>query len=219
MTPSRFKKLKHALSRRQPDLTVLAEAVHKGQNIAAIRRTCDAVGIHRLHTVPSDGDLRRHHMISGGSRKYVTLQVHAGTGQALDLLQAQGLRIYAAHWSDRAVDFRQIDYTLPCAIVLGSELRGVSEQVEARADAHLTIPMMGLVSSLNVSVAAALILYEAMAQRERAGMYRECRLAAEEFRRTLFEWCYPDIAQRCREQGIDYPALDSGGLILENPFP
>lgn len=219
MTPSRFEKLKLALSRRQPDLTVLAEAVHKGQNIAAIRRTCDAVGIHRLHTVPSDGDLRRHHMISGGSRKYVDLQVHASTGQALDLLQGQGLRIFAAHWSDRAVDFRLVDYTRPCAIVLGSELRGASKQVATRADTHLTIPMMGLVSSLNVSVAAALILYEAMAQREQAGLYRRCRLPEEEFRRTLFEWCYPDIARRCRQQDIAYPALDSAGLITENPFP
>ena len=78
--------------------------------------------------------------------------------------------------------------------------------------------MQGMVSSLNVSVANALLLYEAARQREAAGLYRQSRLHPEVFASTLFEWCYPAIARRCRETGLRYPALDDDGDLLENPF-
>jgi len=66
MTPERFRTLKAALSRRQPDLTVLADDVHKPHNIAALLRTCDAVGVFEIHAVGTDGGFRRARGISGG---------------------------------------------------------------------------------------------------------------------------------------------------------
>ena len=78
--------------------------------------------------------------------------------------------------------------------------------------------MLGMVESLNVSVAAALILFEAARQREAAGLYQTSRLPEDEYNRTLFEWCYPDIARRCREAGLNYPELDDEGYIISNPF-
>ena len=73
MTPERFAKLRAALLRRQPDLTVLADSVNKTHNISAIVRTADAVGIHRIHTISTTGSLRRHHMIAGGAKRYVDI--------------------------------------------------------------------------------------------------------------------------------------------------
>ena len=74
------------------------------------------------------------------------------------------------------MDYREPDYTRPTALLLGAELYGVSDEAAALADLHAVLPMRGLVASLNVSVAAALFLYEAARQREAAGFYAQCRL-------------------------------------------
>jgi tRNA (guanosine-2'-O-)-methyltransferase len=218
MTPERFAKLKRVLSARQPDLTVLMENVHKSHNIAAILRTCDAVGVYRANGISDEGEIERHHMVSGGSRKWVDVLLHPDVDTACDRLRASGHQVLAAHFSDQARDYRALDYTRPTVFLLGSELWGVTDRAAALADAHVTIPMEGLVSSLNVSVAAALLLYEARRQREAAGCYERCRLPPADFARTLFEWAHPDIAQRCRERELPYPPLTEEGDLARNPF-
>lgn len=218
MTPERFRKLRDVLRRRQPDLTVLADGVHKPHNVSAILRTCDAVGIHSAHAVSPSGALKRHHMMSGGTRRFVELTVHRSTAAGIDHLRAHGWRIVVAHASRDAIDFRDLDFTAQVAVVLGAELHGPSDAALAHADATIAIPMQGMVESLNVSVAAAVVLFEAARQREAAGMYDASRLDAETFERTLFEWAYPDIARRCRELGRAYAALDEDGTLLENPL-
>lgn len=217
MTAARIARLRQTLDRRQPDLTLLAEDTHKTHNIAALIRTCDAVGIPDMHAV-SPETIRRHHMISAGSRKWVRLHRHSSLRAACEGLREQGFRLLAAHQSRRAADFREIDYVAPSAIVVGSELWGVSATAAALADEHIAIPMQGLVASLNVSVAAALVLYEAMRQRENAGLYDRCRLDPARYRQLLFEWAYPRVARRCRQLGRPYPRLGRDGTIMDNPF-
>ena len=102
--------------------------------------------------------------------------------------------------------------------MLGSELIGLDPVAIDTADRLITVPMQGMVESLNVSVAAALILYEAQRQRADAGLYDESRLDEDEFNRTLFEWAYPRIAARLRQLGQPYPALGESGELLENPL-
>lgn len=213
MTPERFTRLKAVLDKRQPDLTVLAEDVHKSHNISAVLRTCDAVGIAEMHAVSPGGEFARHRMISGGSRKWVRVRLHRDTGSAVAVLRTQDCQIVAAHLSDTAVDYRVPDYTQPTAILLGSELIGVSADAARLADTHIRIPMRGLVESLNVSVAAALVLYEAARQREAAGLYASCRLDPATYREILFEWSYPAAARHCRAKGLAYPPLDAEGFI------
>jgi tRNA (guanosine-2'-O-)-methyltransferase len=101
---------------------------------------------------------------------------------------------------------------------VGAELEGPSPVLLEAADLLIGIPMHGAVESLNVSVAAAVILYEAQRQRQRAGLYDTTRLAAADYARTLFEWCHPEIAERCRRRGVPYPALSADGDLLENPL-
>ena len=218
MTPERFARLKQALERRQPDLTVLADGVHKPHNVSAILRTCDAVGIHRLHAVSPEGPIRRHHMMAGGAKRWVEIKTHASVEDATTTLRADGWRLAAAHAEHGALDYRDVDYTRRIAIIFGAELCGPSEQALEHADFSIRIPMHGLVESLNVSVAAAVILFEAERQRREAGLYDRSRLDPEEFERTLFEWAYPDIARRCREKGLTYPPLADDGALLENPL-
>ncbi len=213
MTPARFAKLKRVLDRRQPDLTVLAENVHKSHNIAAVLRTCDAVGVTELHAVSPGGEFARHRMISGGSRKWLRTHAHADIAAAVRHIKDSSFQIVAAHFSDDAIDYRQVDFTRPTALLLGAELAGVSPEAAALADCCIVIPMRGLVASLNVSVAAAVILYEAARQREAAGLYERCRLDPVTYRELLFEWSYPAAARHCRAKGLPYPELDAEGFI------
>lgn len=218
MTPERFAKLRSALARRQPDLTVYTDAVNKSHNVSAIVRTADAVGIHRLHALTTGGALRRHHMIAGGAKHYVGLTLHASTDGALAALRNEGFRLVAAHAGARARDYRDTDYTAKTAIMVGAELVGLTEAALAAADEHVAIPMLGLGTSLNVSVAVGVILLEAQRQRQAAGLYERSRLTREEWNRTLFEWCYPEIAERCRQLDRAYPALTDDGLMASNPL-
>jgi tRNA (guanosine-2'-O-)-methyltransferase len=206
------------LARRQPDLTVLAADVHKPHNVSAIVRTCDAVGIHRVHAVSPRGEFRHHRMATGGSRRWVRLTQHEDIDSAIDSLRADDWQLVAAHPHEQACSFRDVDYTQKTAIVLGSELLGLDAKAIEAADRIVTIPMQGMVESLNVSVAAALILYEAQRQRSAAGLYDEARLEQNEFDRMLFEWAYPRIAIRLRELGRPYPRLSESGELLENPL-
>lgn len=218
MTPERFRTLKAALARRQPDLTVVADDVHKPHNVAALMRTCDAVGVHAIHAVGPRSSFRRARGISGGTAPRVGVHLWQQLAAAVGALKDQGFQVIAAHLSPTADDYRTLDYTRPTALLLGSELRGVSDEGAALADRHAVLPMRGLAASLNVSVAAALFLYEAARQREAAGLYASCRLTPEQFGTTLFEWCHPDIAARCQARGLPYPPLTADGDLAANPF-
>lgn len=218
MTPQRIEKLRRVLDRRQPDLTVLLDNVHKPHNFSAILRTCDAVGVFEAHAVWPDPNLRPHHMTSGGAGKWVSVRTHEGLKDALADLRSRGLRIIAVHPAHDARSFRDIDYTAPCAVLLGAELEGLSEQSLEEADSCVSIPMQGMGASLNVSVAAAVVLYEAERQRGLAGMYARCRLDPERYRRTLFEWAHPEVAEHCRRRDRPYPPIGEDGEIL-GPLP
>ena len=214
MTPERFQRLSAALARRQPDLTILMDRVHKSHNFSAILRSCDAVGVLEANVVATDDAVAIHHATSAGSKKWVAVRQHASVEEAIRRLRERGFAILAAHPSAESRDYREVDYTRPTAITLGAELHGLSAEALALADTHVTIPMVGLVHSLNVSVAAGLFLFEAARQRTAAGMYQRSRLPADEFAARLFEWAYPTLARQCREAGRAYHALGPDGEIL-----
>ena len=215
VTPERRARLDAVLARRQPDLTVLAENLHKPRNFSALIRTCDSVGVQWVHAVPGETNPRRHWHTSQGAEKWAELVCHTSTEEACTALRQKGFQLVAAHLDEAAVDFRAVDYTRPTALVLGTELFGVSAAAASQADRLISIPMSGMSQSLNVSVACAIVLYEAQRQRERAGLYHGPRLAAEDHARLRFEWLHPKLARFCREHDIPYPALDEEGELVE----
>jgi len=212
MTPERFEKIRRVLARRQPTLTVLMDEVNKPHNFSAILRTCDAVGVLTAHAVPpKSGAVPTFEATSGSAHKWVSVQKHADAVSAVQALQSQGMQVLATHLSQRSVDYREADYTRPTCVLLGAEKWGVSDEAADLADANIVIPMFGMVQSLNVSVAAATILFEAQRQRMGAGMYGTPQLTPEELERVAFEWAYPDLAPGYRERGEAYPELDEQG--------
>lgn len=214
MTPERFEKLKAILKGRQMDLTVVMENVHKPHNLAAVARSCDAVGVFETHAISEMKDVVLRQRAASGSRKWVGVKRHGSVDEAYAHLRSNGFRILCAHFDERAVDFRSVDFTQSTAIVVGSELDGITDEAIAKADGSIIVPMMGMVQSLNVSVATALILYEAQRQRMEQGMYDKRSMDDETYRTLLFEWGYPRLIAYYKKQGKPYPPMDEAGALI-----
>ncbi len=214
MTPDRLERINTMLDKRQPDLTVCMEGLHKSHNLAAVVRTCDAIGISDVHAVWKSEEAEVRGGSAAGSQNWIDVHNYHKTADAIAALKAQGMQVLVTNLSDTAVNFTEIDYTKPTAIILGQEKFGTSEEALKLADQHIVIPMVGMVQSLNVSVACSVVLYEAQRQRSAAGMYDKARLSNERRQRTLFEGGHPIFAEACQRKGLPYPEIDEAGQIV-----
>ncbi len=189
ISEKRYQRFLAVLGRRQPDLTVVLEGINDPFNLSAILRTCDAVGVGTVHLLYSDGKPPRiSRAVASSAQKWLTLRVHLSVEEAYAELRAQGLRICATGLSEESLAPHEVDWTQPSAIVLGNENQGTSEEALEQADVILSIPMVGMVQSVNVTVAAGMLLYEAQRQRVLAGFYDTPRLPEAEWRATLDRW-------------------------------
>lgn len=190
------------LLRKQPKFQIFLDDVHNSQNLSAILRSCDGAGVLDLYYCNlEDRDLRIHKSITQGAHRWVnhTRIMQNERCTFLQFRQKEGFKIVVTYFSDNAVSFREIDYTEPTVIVIGNEKEGVSPEVVALADAVVVIPMQGMVQSLNVSVATALILYEAERQLKNAGRYDAPQLLKEQREKIKTDWLYRDnIARRSK---------------------
>lgn len=217
LLPRRFERLKAVLDGRMANLTVLLEHVEKPHNLSAILRSCDAVGALEAHAVSLQGRPRTFNSTAQGSQKWVPLHDHPSTEAAVQQLKAKGFRLYGTHLGVNARDYRDCDFTGPTAFVLGAEKWGLSDTARDLMDEAVYIPMSGMVQSLNVSVAAATLLFEAVRQRRAAGALPSQGegLPSGLYQQRLFEWAYPEVASWCRREGRSYPPLSDEGEILE----
>ena len=220
LLPRRFERLQAVLNRRMGDLTVVLEQVDKPHNLSAILRTCDAVGAMEAHVVSLPGRPRTFNKTAKGSQKWVPLHPHPSIESCLTGLKSKGFRIYGTHLGVDAIDYRHCDFTGPTCFLLGAEKWGMSEAALALVDQPLFIPMTGMVQSLNVSVAAATLLFEALRQRELAGLVPSAGEGvpggSSAYARILFEWAYPQVADWCRRTERPYPPLSETGEIAED---
>lgn len=219
MTPKRRETINRVLDLRQPDLTVITERVVKERNLAAIVRTCDAVGIADIHCVQSAELYRSYRGTSASAHKYVDVTLHDDVTVPIANAKQLGMQVVAAHLSKDAVDFREVDFSKPTALLLGTELDGVEAETEKLCDTNIVIPMMGMVESFNVSVACAIILAEAQRQRQACGLYRQSRLEERQREKLFFKWAYPKLAAHCDERGLSYPPLNENGDLIAGTAP
>lgn len=217
LLPRRFERLRTVLDQRMADLSVVLEHVDKPHNLSAILRSCDAAGVLEAHVISLRGRMPTFNDTALGSQKWVNLRSHGDSAMALAELKQQGFRLVGTHLGVEAIDYRDCDFTGPTAFVLGAEKWGLSDAAAGLVDQAVFIPMRGMVQSLNVSVAAATLLFEALRQRRAAGLLpsRGEGVPAELYKQRLFEWAYPEVAAWCREQGRAYPELDAEGAIAE----
>ncbi len=215
MTPERIARLREVLDRRQPDLTVVTDFVHKQRNLSALVRIADAVGIGDVHAVVDRLHYKPFRGTAMGSHQWVRVHCHEQLEAALDPLKAANYQVVAAHTGANTVDFREVDYTRPTALLMGAEKHGLSVAGIALADQCIAVDMVGMVESLNVSVAAGIILNEALRQRRAAGHYEQCRLDRKTWLTLFFQWGHPKVRQFCEERDLAYPELDETGEIAD----
>ena len=218
MTAERFARLVEVLNLRQPDLTVVSDSVHKGQNLSAIVRTCDAVGIMDVHAALDEASFRAHTGPTMGTHKWVQTHVYEDVSEPLQQLKSVSYQVVAADTAGQSVDYRAVDFTRPTALLLGAEKYGISDGASNFIDTRITVPMLGMVESFNVSVACAIILAEARRQREDAGFYQQRRLDDNRYQQLLFEWSQPLLARYCQKHQLKYPALDDQGDIVDQDW-
>ena len=171
-TERRINKIKRVLEHRQRDLTVVCENIHDPHNVSAILRTCDSVGLDAIHLLYSTETFPRLGKKSSASaKKWLDFHRHRDYKKLREVLKSENNTIYATYLDTGSISIYDIDWTEPAAIIMGNEHRGVSDEALDISDRHIYIPMFGMVESLNVSVATAVILYEACRQRITAKQY------------------------------------------------
>jgi|SRR5664279_3317676 len=195
MTPERQERLKTVLNNRQNDLTVVLENVFDAHNISAVMRTCDAVGIQEIHVLNSK--ISKHKKwgarSSSSAAKWLTIQQHTDVALCFEALRKKYPLILTTHLTSSAVSLYEIDFTKPVALVFGNEHDGVSPEIRDLADGNFIIPQVGMIRSLNISVACAVSLYEAFRQKQAAGHYLQVKLPAPEYQAIWKQWSLNNI--------------------------
>jgi tRNA (guanosine-2'-O-)-methyltransferase len=188
-SPRRLERIRAVLARRQPHVTVVLENIHDPHNVSAILRSCDAVGVFQaelLYTVEPFPKIGK--KSSSSANKWVERRKHTSAAECAATLRGEGFALLATRLSPGARPLYEFDLTKKTAFILGNEHRGVSDEIVSEADALLQIPMMGMIESLNVSVAAAVCLYEALRQRQAAGMLDAPQFGEDELRALADAW-------------------------------
>lgn len=191
MTEARKEKLTQVIQNRQFDLTIVLENVFDPHNISAVMRTCDAVGVQELFILNTK--IPRHKKwgarSSSSAAKWLTIHQFDDVDLCFEAVRKRYSRIITTHLSSDASSLYSLDLTQPTALVFGNEHSGVSEEIRQRADGNFIIPQVGIIQSLNISVACAVTLYEAFRQKEKVGHYEGEKLLINSGREQLLnEW-------------------------------
>jgi tRNA (guanosine-2'-O-)-methyltransferase len=185
----RLAKLESVIRHRQPDLTVILENIHDPHNVSAILRSCDAVGVMEVQLVYTSEEFPKLGKKSSASaKKWVDHRNFESVPECFAKLHSEGYVVYATHLGKRTTPLYELDLTKKAALAFGNEHRGVSEEASELADGNFAIPMFGMIQSLNVSVACAVALFEAVRQRMLAGRYDSASFDDKEVRKMLRKW-------------------------------
>lgn len=173
MTPERKNRLTTVLSKRQHDLTIVLENVFDPHNISAVMRTCDAVGIQDVFVVNTK--IPRHEKwgkrSSSSAEKWLTIHQFEDLNVCFHELRKRFDKIFTTHLSSDAISLHDLNLTQSVALVFGNEHAGVSDECRELADGNFIIPQVGIIQSLNISVACAVSVYEAFRQKNKEGHY------------------------------------------------
>ncbi|MDZ4794011.1 MAG: RNA methyltransferase [Bacteroidota bacterium] len=190
MTPERLNRLTTVLNKRQGDITIVLENVFDPHNISAVMRTADAVGVQELYILNTK--IARHKKwgakSSSSAAKWLTIHQFDNAIECFSSLRQRYSTILTTHLSSDAVSLHQIDFTKSIALVFGNEHSGVSDEIRELADGNFIIPQVGIIRSLNISVACAVTLYEAFRQKNNAGQYNQRSLDDVRYKELFNEW-------------------------------
>lgn len=173
MTEQRRNRLLRVIEKRQSNLAVVLENVFDPHNVSAVMRSCDAVGVQEVYILNTK--IPRHRkwgFRSGASAaKWLSVSQFTQVDICFEALRSKYGKIFTTHLNPDAVELHQMNFTESLALVFGNEHSGVSDEARRLADGNFQIPQVGIIKSLNISVAFAVALYEAFRQKTLAGHY------------------------------------------------
>jgi tRNA (guanosine-2'-O-)-methyltransferase len=189
ITKQRQQRIQEVLKRRQPDLRVVLEDIRNSHNASAVIRTCDAAGVMYMDIIRSSFEpFPVNEAISTRVEKWLRFSYFSSPGTCISFLKKKGFTVAATHLSPSSTDYAEFDYKRPVALVFGNEAEGISDETLKLADTAIKIPMFGMAQSLNLSVSAGVILYEAVRQRRRAGYLFSKSLSGKEIKQIQKQW-------------------------------
>jgi tRNA (guanosine-2'-O-)-methyltransferase len=190
MTPERHNRLTSVLNKRQGDITIVLENVFDPHNISAVMRTCDAVGLQDIYVLNTKIPPHKKWGVksSSSAAKWLTIHQYDNAEECFLSLRKHYSKILTTHLSSDAISLHKIDFTKSIALVFGNEHSGVSDEIRALADGNFIIPQVGIIQSLNISVACAVTLYEAFRQKTNAGQYNQQSLNNVRYDELYKKW-------------------------------
>ncbi|MDQ6762345.1 MAG: RNA methyltransferase [Bacteroidota bacterium] len=190
MTPERHNRLTSVLNKRQPDLTVVLENVFDPHNVSAVMRTCDAVGIQDVYILNNRIPPHKKwgYRSSSTANKWLNVHQYTDAESCFDEIRKKCKNIYTTHLADDSVEIYNLDLTESIALVFGNETFGVSEEIRKHSNGNFIIPQVGVIKSLNISVACAVTLYEAFRQKTAKGHYLESRMPNAQLTELRDQW-------------------------------
>ncbi|HWB90476.1 MAG TPA: RNA methyltransferase, partial [Puia sp.] len=190
MTPERENRITSVLDKRQGNLTIVLENVFDPHNISAVMRTCDAVGVQDVFILNTR--IPRHKKwgakSSSSAAQWLTIHQYTDARECFGEVRRRADAVFTTHLAHDAVSLYDMDLTGRIALVFGNEHSGVSDEIRAFSDGNFIIPQVGIIRSLNISVACAVSLYEAYRQKQAAGHYDRRGLTPDRYDSLLKEW-------------------------------
>jgi tRNA (guanosine-2'-O-)-methyltransferase len=177
MTPERLEKIKKVTKHRQKGIVVL-EDIHDPHNAQAVFRTCDCLGFQNIYVIfekeRSFNPVRLGKLSSSSANKWLDFKIFKSSKECFEELKILGYKIYATALDEKSKSIFDVDFVENnnpnIALVMGNEHSGISDIAFDYADQLINIPMQGMVQSLNLSVTAAMVLYEISRQRQLRGI-------------------------------------------------
>lgn len=192
VTDERWQTMNRVLDYRTRHLIVVLEDLYQPHNASAVLRSCDCFGIQDVHVIENEHTFDPSKSVTIGADQWLTLHEYKreeteNTRECFNILKEQGYRLVATTPHTDAMSIEELPVEEKTALVFGTELEGLSSQALELADRYVSIPMYGFSESYNVSVSAALCLYE-LSRRMRASKDIDWKLTDEERKAILLNW-------------------------------
>ncbi|MCX7729273.1 MAG: RNA methyltransferase [Bacteroidia bacterium] len=191
VTERRFQRFNEVLSKRTRYITIVLEDVFQGHNASAVLRSCECFGIQDVHFIENRNTFKTNEEVSMGAAQWLTIYRYNdkdtnNTAICYSKLRKKGYKIVATSPHHKSVDIESLNIDNPIALIFGAEKEGLSKYALQHADEYVHIPMHGFTESFNISVSAALCMYELNKRLRRSGI--SYLLSEEEKNEILLGW-------------------------------
>ena len=190
-TEERWESINLAISNRTDHITIVLEDLHKPHNANAVLRSCDCFGIQNVHIIENKTEFGSDRQVTMGSDQWLDIQTYNDTNadnieMCFNSLKSEGYKVLATSPHSDDQDLNDVDITEKVALVFGTERHGISNRVKELADGFIKIPMHGFSESFNISVSAAICLYDLRTRLEKSNI--NWQFSEDKQDELRFEW-------------------------------